>query len=61
MYGENCKASYKLWRGRNPKKRINVDAKLLLNQKNYILKAKSITTRTDATQEDIRLHIRNDK
>lgn len=38
--GENYKAAYELWRERNPKRRINVDAKLLLNQKNYILKAK---------------------
>jgi hypothetical protein len=31
-------------RERNPKTRTNVDVKLLLNQKNYILKAKRITT-----------------
>ena len=28
---------------RNPMTRINIEAKLLLNQKNYILKAKRIT------------------
>jgi len=35
---ENYKEVYKLWRERNPVARINVDAKALLNQKNYILK-----------------------
>jgi hypothetical protein len=30
--GENCKEVYKLWRERNTKTRINVGAKLLLNQ-----------------------------
>jgi len=36
--GENYKEVYKLWRERNPVARINLDAKALLNQKNYILK-----------------------
>ena len=36
---ENYKEVYKLWRQRNPVARINLDAKVLLNQKNYILKA----------------------
>jgi len=38
--GENCKEKYKLWRDRNPMTRLNIDAKALLNQKNYILRAK---------------------
>ena len=38
---ENFKEVYKLWRGRNTVARINLDAKALLNQKNYILKAQS--------------------
>ena len=42
--GENCKEAYELWRERNPVMRLNIDAKLLLNQKNYILKAKRVTT-----------------
>jgi hypothetical protein len=41
--GENHKEAYKLWRERNPMMRMNIDAKALLNQKNYILKAKRIT------------------
>jgi hypothetical protein len=43
ILSENYKPVYKQWRGRNPK-RTNVEAKLLLNQKNYILKAKIIPT-----------------
>ena len=42
--GENYKEVYKLWRERNPVTRMNIDAKALLNQKNYILKAQRITT-----------------
>ena len=38
--GENYKEAYKLWRDRNPMTRLNIDAKALLNQKNYILRAK---------------------
>jgi hypothetical protein len=34
---ENYKEAYKLWRERNPAKRMNIDAKALFNQKNYIL------------------------
>jgi len=41
--GENYKEAYKLWRERNPMTRMNIDAKALLNQKNYILKAEGIT------------------
>jgi hypothetical protein len=37
---ENCK--YELWRKRNPNLRTRMDAKLLVNQKNYILKNKKI-------------------
>ena len=40
--GENYKEAYKLWRDRNPMTRLNIDAKALLNQKNYILRAKRI-------------------
>jgi hypothetical protein len=41
---DSYKKAYELWRMRNPVMRLNIDAKLLLNQKNYILKAKRITT-----------------
>ena len=41
--GKNYKEAYKLWRDRNPMTRSNIDAKALLNQKNYILRAKSTT------------------
>jgi hypothetical protein len=40
---ENYKAAYELWRKRNTNLRTNMDAKLLLNQKNYILQNKKIT------------------
>ena len=41
--------------------RINIDAKLLLNQKNYILKAKRTTTvEIDEIKENIQLKIWND-
>jgi len=43
-----------------PMTRINIDIKLLLNQKNCILKAKIITVETDEIKENIRLKIRND-
>jgi hypothetical protein len=42
ILGENYKETYKLWRERNPMTRLNIDPKTLLNQKNYILKAKRI-------------------
>ena len=38
--GENYKEAYKLWRDRKPMTRLNIDAIALLNQKNYILRAK---------------------
>ena len=42
--------------------RINIHAKLLLNQKNYILKAKIITAvKIDEIKENIRLKIWNDR
>jgi hypothetical protein len=37
---ENYKLTYDLWKQRNRNSRRNTDAKLLLNQKNYILKKK---------------------
>ena len=39
---DNYKETYKLWRYRNPMTRLNIDANALLNQKNYILRAKRI-------------------
>ena len=41
--GEDYKEADKLWRERTPMTRMNIVAKALLNQKNYILKAKRIT------------------
>jgi len=41
---ENYKEVHKLWRERNSLTRMNIDAKALLNQKNYILKSQRITT-----------------
>jgi hypothetical protein len=35
--GENYKEAYKLWRERKSMMRMNIDAKALFNQKNYIL------------------------
>jgi len=58
---ENYKEAYKLWRERNPMTRMNIDAKALLNQKNYILKAKRITAvELDEIKENIRLKIGDD-
>jgi hypothetical protein len=52
---ENYKAAYELWRKRNPNLRTNMDAKLLLNKKNYILKNKKITdTEIDEIKESFR-------
>ena len=54
--GENYKEVYELKRERNSTMRINIDAKLLLNLKKYILKAKRITTvENDEIKENIRL------
>ena len=59
---ENCKEVYKLWRERKPVTRMNIDAKALLNQKNYILIAQRITTiEIDEIKENIRLKIGDDK
>jgi len=58
---ENYKEAYKLWRERNPMTRMNIEAKALLNQKNYILKAKRITAvEIDEIKENIRLKIGDD-
>jgi len=59
--GENYKEAYKLWRDRNPKTRLNIDAKVLLKQKNYILRAKRITDiEIYGIIENIRLKIGDD-
>ena len=59
--GENYTEAYELWRERNPMTKINIDEKLFLNQKNYILKAKRITTvEIDEINENIGLKIWND-
>jgi hypothetical protein len=59
--GENYKEAYKLWRERNQMKRINIDAKALLNQKNYILKDKRITAvEIDDIKENNRRKIGDD-
>jgi hypothetical protein len=42
IFGNDCKAVYGLRRERNPATRICIDTILLLNQKNYIIKAKRI-------------------
>ena len=55
---ENYKEVYKLWRERDTVVRINLDAKALLNQKNYILKAQRLTAfEIDEIRENIRLEI----
>jgi hypothetical protein len=40
---ENYKKMYEIWRRRNPECRIYMDAKKLMNQKNYIMKHNKIT------------------
>ena len=53
---ENYKEIYKLWRERNPVARINLDAKALLNQKNYILNTQRLSAvEIDEIRENIRL------
>jgi len=55
---ENYKEVYKLWRERNPVTRMNIEAKALLNQKNYILKAQRITAvEIDEIKENISFKI----
>jgi hypothetical protein len=52
---ENYKAAYELWRKRNLNLKTSMDVKLLLNQKNYILKNKKITdTEINEIMEDFR-------
>jgi len=59
--GEKYKEAYKLWRDRNPMTRLNRDARALLNQKNYILRAKRITAvEVDGTIENIGLKMGDD-
>ena len=59
--GEKYNEAYKLWRERNPKTRMNIDTKALLNQKNYILKAKRITTvEIDEIKQNLILRIGDD-
>jgi hypothetical protein len=54
--GENYKKAYKLWRDRNSMTRMNINAKALFNQKNYILKAKRIPIiKIDEIKEYVRL------
>ena len=58
---ENYKEVYELWRERNPVTRMNIDAKALLNQKNYILKAERKTTvEIDEIKQNIRLRMGDD-
>jgi hypothetical protein len=42
-FTENYKKLYDIWRQHNPECRIYMDAKKLMNQKNYIMKHKKIT------------------
>jgi hypothetical protein len=57
---ENYKVAYELWRERNRNLRTNIDAKLLLNQKYYILKSKKITdNEIDQIKENIRHHMQD--
>jgi hypothetical protein len=52
---ENYKAAYELWRKINPNLRANTHAKLVLNQKNYILKNKKIS---DSEIEELKISFR---
>jgi len=55
---EHYEEVYKLWRERNTVARINLDAKALLNQKNYISKAQRLTAvEIDEVRENIRLEL----
>ena len=42
-FTENYKEMYEIWRKRNPESRMYMEAKKLLNQKNYIMKHNKIT------------------
>jgi len=58
---ENYKEVYKLWRERKPVTKMNIDAKALFNQKNYISKAPRITSaEIDELKEFIRLRTGED-
>ena len=62
ILGQNYKEAHKLWKERNPMTKMSMDAKGLLNQKNYILKAKRITAvEFDEIKEDIRLKLEDNK
>ncbi|PNF19358.1 hypothetical protein B7P43_G06722 [Cryptotermes secundus] len=53
----NYKEAYELWRSRNLKVRPTMNAKLLLNQKNYILKNKRLTDiEIDEIRESINVY-----
>lgn len=53
----NYKEAYELWRSRNLQLRPTINAKLLLNQKNYILKNKKLTDiEIDEIRESINAH-----
>ena len=55
---QNNKEVYKLCRERKPVAKINLDAKALLNHKNYILKAQRLmAVETNEIRENIRLEI----
>jgi len=55
---EDYKEVYILWRERNPVARINLDAKALMNLKNYISKAQKLTAvEIDEIRENIILEI----
>jgi hypothetical protein len=62
---ENYKLPYELWRERNPNLRTNIDAKSLLNHKNYILKNKKITDieidETKNTQDNTENNMREEE
>jgi hypothetical protein len=42
-FTENYKTMYEIWRQQNPTCRMYMDAKKLMNQKNYIMKHNKIT------------------
>ena len=42
-FTENYKKMYEIWRQPNPESRMYMDAKKLMNQKNYIMKHNNIT------------------
>jgi hypothetical protein len=42
-FTENYKKKYEIWRQRNPEGRMYMDAKKLMNQKNYVKKHNQIT------------------